>query len=57
MEKIAEINALKSLLQGTDYKCMKFAEGAMSEEEFAPVREQRAAWRERINELETSESL
>lgn len=47
-----EINALKQLLTNSDYKAIKFAEGEMSKEEFAPVREQRQAWRNRINELE-----
>ena len=47
-----EINALKQLLANSDYKAIKHSEGEMSEEEFAPVREQRQAWRVRINELE-----
>lgn len=47
-----EINARKSLLADSDYKCMKFAEGSMTEEEFAPVREQRVKWREEINAYE-----
>lgn len=49
---IAEINALKILLRDTDYKALKHADGALSEEEYAPIRAQRAAWRARINELE-----
>lgn len=47
-----EINALKQLLTNSDYKAIKHSEGEMSEEEYAPVREKRARWRERINELE-----
>ena len=47
-----EINELKQLLANSDYKAIKHSEGEMSEEEFAPVREQRQAWRVRINELE-----
>lgn len=47
-----EINTCKQLLAQTDYKCLKFAEGALTEEEFAPTHAQREAWRERINELE-----
>lgn len=47
-----EINALKQLLTNSDYKAIKFAEGEMPEEEFAPIRAQRQAWRVRINELE-----
>lgn len=47
-----EINALKQLLTNTDYQAIKHSEGEMSDEEFAPVREQRQAWRDRINELQ-----
>ena len=47
-----EINALKQLLTNSDYKAIKFAEGELSAEEFAPTLKQRKAWRERINELE-----
>lgn len=52
-----EINALKQLLENSDYKAIKHSEGEMSEEEFAPVREQRQAWRVRINELEERTEL
>lgn len=51
-EIVIEINTLKQLLTQTDYKCLKFAEGAMTAEEFAPAKAQREEWRERINELE-----
>ncbi len=47
-----EINALKQLLSHTDYQAIKHSEGVMPEEEFAPIRIQRQAWRDRINELE-----
>ena len=36
-----EINARKSLLADTDYKCMKYSEGCLTDEEFAPVKSQR----------------
>lgn len=49
----AEINALKILLRDTDYKALKHADGAMTDEEYAPIRQQRAEWRARINELES----
>ena len=52
--KQREINELKHNLSMTDYQAIKFAEGAMTEEEYAPMKEQRQAWRARINELETS---
>lgn len=43
---------LKKKLQGTDYQAIKYAEGALSEEEFAPMKAQRQAWRDEINRLE-----
>ena len=39
-------------LISTDYKAIKFAEGEMTESDYAPIREQRRKCRERINELE-----
>ena len=47
-----EIKELKAKLEATDYQAIKFAEGVMSAEEYAPIKEQRQAWRARINELE-----
>ena len=47
-----EINALKQLLSNSDYQAIKHSEGELSAAEFAPIREKRAAWRKRINELE-----
>lgn len=52
LEIMAEIVALKSLLRDTDYQALKFAEGALTESEYAETRAKRAAWRARINELE-----
>jgi len=51
-EIVIEINTYKQLLAQTDYKCLKYAEGSLTDEEFAPVHAQRQEWRERINELE-----
>ena len=47
-----EVNELKRKLASTDYEAIKFAEGEISAEDFAPIKEQRKAWRVRINELE-----
>lgn len=47
--KIAE---LKQRLKDTDYKAIKYAEGELSVEEYAPMKVQRKAWREEINKLE-----
>ena len=43
---------LKQKLQETDYKAIKYAEGELSEEEYAETKAQRRAWREEINKLE-----
>lgn len=48
-ERIAE---LKGLLAKTDYQAIKFAEGALTAEEYEQMRVQRQAWRDEINELE-----
>lgn len=51
-EILTEINSYKQLLSQSDYKCLKYAEGALTDEEFAPTHAKREEWRERINELE-----
>lgn len=48
----AEIYAIKQELSETDYKCLKYVDGALSEEEYATVREYRQSLRDKINELE-----
>lgn len=48
----AEIAALKKQLSDTDYQAIKFAEGWLLEEEYAPIKAERQSWRDRINELE-----
>ena len=47
-----EIAELKQKLRDTDYQAIKFAEGELSEDEYADMKAQRRAWRDRINELE-----
>ena len=47
-----EILELKSKLAATDYIAAKIAEGAATREEYAEELAERAAWRNRINELE-----
>ena len=51
-EKLERISELKSLLSATDYKAIKYAEGLLSEEEYAPIKSQRQAYRDEINKLE-----
>ncbi len=51
-KKANRITELKDLLAGTDYQAIKFAEGQISAEDYEPIRTQRQAWRDEINELE-----
>lgn len=48
-----KIMELKTQLKASDYKAIKYAEGLISEEEYAPIKEQRKEWRAEINELES----
>lgn len=47
--KIAE---LKQKLQETDYQAIKHFEGCLTDYEYEPIKTQRQAWRDEINELE-----
>lgn len=51
-QKLAEIESLKAQLASTDYKAIKFAEGWLTADEYAPIKQQRQELRNRINELE-----
>ena len=51
-EILPRIAELKGLLQETDYKAIKFAEGEISAEEYEETKLQRKAWRDEINQLE-----
>ena len=58
LERLAaaqEISELKAKLTETDYIAAKIAEGAATREEYAEELAERAAWRARINELESTE--
>lgn len=46
------ITELKRKLIETDYKAIKYAEGQISEEDYAPIKAERQSWRDEINELE-----
>lgn len=48
-KRIAE---LKALLQATDYQAIKYAEGFISEVDYAPIKQVRQSYRNEINELE-----
>lgn len=54
-EIISEINAYEILLSQTDYQALKYGEGQISEEDYAPIKAQRQEWRNRINELQQME--
>ena len=51
-ETAFQITELKKRLAESDYKAIKYAEGWYTEEEYAPIRAERGALRERIRELE-----
>lgn len=51
-EKLNQIDSLKAQLASTDYQCLKYAEGWISEEDYAPIKASRQALRDQINELE-----
>ena len=47
-----EINILKQLLTNTDYLSHKYADGALTDDEYAETKAKRQAWRDEINEYE-----
>ena len=50
-----QIEMLKQQLKDTDYKAIKFAEGFISDEDYAETKALRQAWRDEINRLESEE--
>ena len=50
--KEMRISELKAKLSATDYKALKFAEGWLSDVEYAPIKAERQAIRDEINALE-----
>lgn len=49
---MARIIELKNKLKETDYQAIKHFEGCLSDSEYEPIKTQRQAWRDEINELE-----
>lgn len=47
-----EIERLKAELAATDYKCLKYVDGALTDAEYAEVKAYRQALRDKINSLE-----
>lgn len=52
MQRQSRIAELKQYLADTDYQAIKYAEGRMIQEEYAPISNQRQMWRDEINQLE-----
>ena len=52
LEHYEQINELKMKLCNTDYIAIKYAEGAISAQDFEVFRTQREAWRANIRYLE-----
>ena len=52
-EKKRQISRLKLELSKSDYKALKYAEGWITEEEYASIKAERQALRDQINELES----
>ena len=50
--KTRRIAELKAKLKETNDEAIKFAEGELTEEEYAPIKEKRALWRKEINKCE-----
>lgn len=46
------IEELKEKLNNTDYLSLKYGEGELTDEEFAPILAQRKEWRAEINKLQ-----
>ena len=52
--KAQQIAELKAQLSATDYKALKFMEGWLTDEEYAPIRAERQSIRDKINRLEAA---
>ena len=50
---IEQIGELKAKLGKSDYKALKYFEGELTAEEYAPIKAERHLWRSKINELES----
>jgi hypothetical protein len=52
-----ELNHYLFLLSKTDYKTLKYIDGEFTEEEYAPIKQERIEYRKKIRELEKLLSL
>ena len=55
-QRQARIAELHTLLQESDYKAIKYAEGWITAADYAATKAERQAWRDEINQLEAQES-
>lgn len=51
-----EINNRELWLKDSDYKALKFLEGSISAEDYEPIKAQRQAWRDEINEYQEQQA-
>lgn len=55
MEVQSEIRAYENLLNQTDYKALKHADGVISDADYKEIAARRQEWRDKINELQAQE--
>ena len=55
--KSNKLSSLQKLLNDTDYKAIKYAEGVITEEEYAPTKEKRQVWRAAYNAIEEAQTV
>lgn len=55
--KSEKLATLQRLLDATDYKAIKFAEGVLTAEDYAPTKAKRQAWRNAYNAIEAAETV
>lgn len=53
---VETVEDYKAKLSETDYHAIKYAEGWITEEDYAPIKAQRQAWRDAINALEETDA-
>ena len=56
-EKNAKQWEIKAKLQATDYVCLKLVDGAITAEEYEPVKTERASLREAYNKIEAATTI
>lgn len=54
--RAAKLSQLKTLLADSDYQCWKHADGALTDEEYAPIKAKRDTWRAAYNTIQTAKT-